>query len=161
MNTGYTTVFEVSYFSNGTFFFSAVTLFVGLFAGGVASVIYGRLPVGEAKTIQERFFYFRLIVLVWIAISTFWFCSNIFQAHKLIHTLRSGGCESVEGTVHVLNREPWGGHGADSVRIADKTFGYSSHAATLGYHGGELLMEGVTARIHFLGNTILKVEIKQ
>jgi hypothetical protein len=161
MTSEYTTVFEVSYLSNGTLFFSAFALFVGLFVGVVATLIRGRMTSGEAKNSQERFFYFRLVVLAWLAISTVWFISNIRTGYQLTHALRSGRCGIAEGSVQVLSREPWGGHGEDSVQIAGKRFGYSSHTATLGYHGGELLTDGVKARVHYLGYTILKVEIKQ
>ena len=161
MPTGYTTVFEVSYFSNGTLFFSIFVLFVCAFVGGTATVIYGRMAASEAEAIREKFFIFRLVVLVCIAVSTIWFASNVYDGCKLTRALKGGECRVVEGTVQVLHREPWGGHSQNNVRIAGKEFAYSCHRADLGYTGGELLIDGVTARVHYLGNTILKVEIKQ
>ena len=161
MNTGFTTVFEVSYFSNGALFFSIFALSVCLFVGGIATVIYGRMAPSEAEPIREKFFYFRFVVLVCIAISTIGFASNIHEGYKLTHALRNGHCGVVEGTVQVLHREPWLGHSQNNIRIEGKEFAYSSHVMMLGYAGGELLVDGVMARVHYLGNTILKVEIKR
>src|SRR3954454_1415604 len=64
MTNGYTTAFQVSYFSNGTLSFSVVALFASLFVAGVAAVIYGRLSAAQAETARRTFFYFRLVPLV-------------------------------------------------------------------------------------------------
>jgi hypothetical protein len=162
----YKTVFEVSYLTNGTLFSSVLILFIGILVGTVATIIRRRMPVSEIKATQEKFFYFRLVMLVWIGISTVWFISTIHSGYRLIHALRTGHFEVVEGTVQVLHREAWSGHDRGNIiQIADKTFGYSSHEDSLAYNWGEVLTDGVAARIYYLataerGNRILKVEIK-
>jgi hypothetical protein len=53
-----------------------------------------------------------------------------------------------------LARERWG----DLIQIADKRFSIV-HKDKLSYRGGELEVEGIQARVHYLGDDILKVEI--
>jgi hypothetical protein len=161
MTNGYTTVFKVSYFSNGTLFFSVVALFACLFAAGVAAVIYGRLTSAQAEAARKTFFYFRLVPLVCAGFSAIWLLSNLYSGYNLTHALSNGQCGVVEGIVHVVRQEPWDGRGGTIIEIGGKKFGYSSHQDKLGYRGGELRVGGVAARVHYIGNTILKVEIKE
>ena len=105
-----------------------------------------------------------MVLLVLLLVCLVWLVSNLYSGFELTHALRSRYCQVVEGTVQVPNREKWGGHGADCIRIAHKDFSYSYYDRTLGYnrtisHSGEL-RDGVTARLHYLGHTILKVEVK-
>ena len=161
MTAGYTTAFQVSYFSNGTLFFSVVALFACLFVAGIAAVIYGRLSAAQAEAARRTFFYFRLVPLVCAGFSTIWLISNICDGYRLTRALRSGHCGIVEGTVHVVRQEPWDGRGGTIIEIEGKRFGYSTHQDKLSYRGGDLQVDGVAARVHYIGNTILKVEIKQ
>jgi hypothetical protein len=166
MKTGYTTVFEVSYFNNLTIIvFSALVLFAVTFVGALATVMYRRMAKTEQNSLRNKIFYFRLIILICLGISSFWFASNIYEAYRLTDALRSGQCDVVEGVVRVLGREPGGvARGSDSIRIAGHEFAYSSRNHSGGYnqtisHGG-VLEDGVMARLHYLGPTILQVEIK-
>ena len=161
MATRYITVFQVSYFSNGTLFFSAVALFASLFAFGVASVLWGRLSAGQAEAARKQFFYFRLVPSILAGLSSIWLGSNIYDGYRFTHVLKDGRCRVVEGTVHVIRDEPWSGRGGGIIQIADKKFGIVSHQDKLSYRGTGLLVEGIIARIHYLGNDMLKVEIAE
>ena len=154
MATGYTTLFQVSYFSNGTLFFSAAALSASLFAAGVASVLYGRLSASQAEAARKKFLYFRLVSLILAGLSTIWLGSNLYDGYHFTHALRNGRCRVVEGTVHLLGQERWGA----VIQIADKKFDIV-RKDKLSYRGGELLVDGIEARVHYLGNDILKVEV--
>ena len=162
MNDGYQTVFQVSYFSNGSLFKSAIFLVIGIAA--VIAVIRSRKS-GKASRLQMILF-FCIWAPFWLSVSGWWFCSNISNGKKLTAALANNQCEVVAGTVQVLHQQPWSGHDAgDHIQIGGKDFAYSDYVEMLGYHktishGGQL-KNGVAARLHYIGNEILKVEIKQ
>src|SRR5438045_1499588 len=109
MTNGYTTAFQVSYFSNGTLSFSVIALFASLFVAGIGAVIYGRLSAAQAETARRTFFYFRLVPLVCAGFITIWLISNVCDGYRLTQALRRGHCGIVDGTVHVVRQEPWDG----------------------------------------------------
>jgi hypothetical protein len=160
MTTGYTTVFQVSYLSNGLALFSAAALLGSLFFAAVATMVYRRLSPPEAEASRQKFMYFRLIPVGCAALAAVWLASNIYDASKFTSALRDGRCAIVEGQVHVIRQEPFDGRGGGVIQIADKTFHIATHQDKLSYRGGQLLVDGITARVHYLGNDMLKVEIK-
>jgi hypothetical protein len=161
MNDGYTTVFETSYFSNGFLLWNIGFLAVGIFA--VRQMIRSR-KWGNGK--QAPIFFMCLWATFWFFASGAWLYLNLTNGRLYTAALANNQCEVVEGTVQVLHEQPAGGHDAgDRIRIGDKEFTYSYFTSTLSYnrtisHGGKLT-NGVTARLHYLGNAILKVEIKK
>lgn len=90
------------------------------------------------------------------------------NGHKFMSALAKNQCDIVEGPVQVLHEQPADGHdpeGGDHIRIDGKEFDINYWTETLCYnktisHGGEL-KNGVVARLHYIGNDILKVEIRQ
>jgi hypothetical protein len=161
MTEQYRTVFEVSYFSNGTLFQSLFVLILCLSILLVARIIRGHMTPTELEATRKKFSSFRLIILACGSISGIWIIANICQGYKLTHALKEGRCAVVEGPVQVLRREPSTGHSENIIQIGDKRFDYTAWNEELPYHGGELLVDGIMARVHCLGNAILKVEIKK
>ena len=165
MTDGYRTVFEVSYLSNGILLLNVTFLFVGLFVPTVVTLIRGRMPESEAREGEQTYRYFLLIAVVWIGIGTLWLFKNLHSGYDLTHAVRSRYCRVVEGKVEVISRQPHGGHGGqENIRIAGKDFGFSYYGGKLGYsrtisHGG-WLTDGVNARLRYIGNTIVKVEVR-
>jgi hypothetical protein len=162
MNDGYQTVFEVSYLSNGSLFMSIGFLCVGI----VAVVAVARSWKTGRMSPHQKFLFVAIWAPFWFLGSAVWIYSNISSGKEWTAALANNQCEVVEGTVQVLHQQPWGGHDSgDRIRIGSKEFTYSYYSSMLGYHttishGGEL-KDGVTARLHYLDNVILKVEIKQ
>lgn len=161
MTEQYRTVFEVSYFSNGVLFQSFFVLVVCLAMLLVAGRIRGRMTPAELEATRKRFFSFVLIVLACCLLSAIWVLSNICQGHKLTHALKDGRCAVVEGPVQVLEQEPWTGHSGDLIQIGGRKFSFTAWNEELPYHDGELMVDGRVARVHYVGNKILKVEIKK
>jgi len=136
-------------------------------AVGVIAVIV--MTTEKTSTPREGVFK-RVFLLVWgtfwISASLFWFVSAARETHKLTQALKEGRCAVVEGTVSVLREQPMSGHAAgDRIRIGDKEFVYSYFVASPGYHmtvsHGGALVNGASVRLHYLGETIVKVEVKK
>jgi hypothetical protein len=162
MNREYRTVFEVSYFSNGSLLMNIVFLCVGI--GVVVASLYS-LKSGRMKPLQ-KIGVFCFWAPFWFLFGGFWLYSNLSSGKELTTALANDKCEVVEGIVQVLHEQPYGGHDAgDHILIGGKDFTCNYYSEMLGYHQtvshGGLLKDGTVARLHYLGNVILKVEIKQ
>jgi hypothetical protein len=169
MSDGYKVVFEVTYLGYTNLVRSLLILCASIL-GLVVLEIIGRAvfraqashPNSGVSAVFKRF-----CVGVWVVagLSTIWLISNIYNASESIRALRSGRCSVVEGTVHVLHKEAWGGHGSDNIRIGDKEFAYSFYGDNPGYHQTishwGALTDETSARLHYFGYRILKVEVKQ
>jgi hypothetical protein len=155
----YQTVFETSYFSNGILFWDAIFLAIGIFATATAVAL-------ARKRLRGPALFLGFISLVWI-LTTIWMCvTTVKEGLGYMASLRNGSCGTEEGVVEVLYRQPEGGHSAgDRIRINKSEFEINYFETTFAYsqtlaHGGAL-NTGVQARVHFLGNRILKVEIAE
>ncbi len=161
MNDAYTTVFEVSYFSNGFLLWNIGFIVVGII--GVTTMIRSRIKGGRQKA---PIFFMCLWSTFWFFGCSVWLYSNLTEGRRYMAALANNQCEIVEGTVQVLHQQPASGHDAgDRIRIGDKEFTYSYYYAVLSYnrtisHGGKLT-NGAVVRLHCLGTAILKVEIKK
>jgi hypothetical protein len=165
MNGTYRTVFEVSHFGN------AHLDFLGI---GVVALIIGLiLPwFSKRKNLKSDHVQFKRLALVYVVgpllilIGVIVFYSNVINERKLTSALANNQCDIVEGVVQVLHQEPVNGHDVgDHIKIGNKEFIYSYWTLTVTFnrtisHGGEL-KNGAVARLHYIGNDILKVEIKQ
>lgn len=169
MREEYRTVFEVSYLgSNGVVFSALLLCACVLVWTGLTIIARGVRRAETARHDPMSFAIFRRFVLgalALTALSLVWFASNLYHTHQVIRALRSAHCDVTEGEVHVLHREPWGGHdGGDVIHIAGKEFVFSFQDTRPGYHQtlahSGLLYEGAFVRVHHLGNTILQIEIK-
>ena len=71
----------------------------------------------------------------------------------------------VEGLVHDFKPEPSSGRGEETFSVADKTFWLSRGVAVPGFNQtrefGSPIREGLYVRIHYVGNNILKLEVKR
>ena len=96
---------------------------------------------------------------------------NIMSAEKAENTrlaslLSSQQHQTAEGVVKVLHQQPAQGHSqGDLIEINSKQFEINYYVIAPGYrqtiaHGGAL-SEGTFARVHYSGDTILSVEIRQ
>jgi len=158
----YKTVFEVSLFSNGVLKESVLFLSVGIAVAIIG--IFAKWYKRPAR-IQNK-----IAIWSWLAIivpfSSIWLIYNIEHGQELTQALKNGRCETVEGLVTVHNEQSSQGHGpGDLIQIAGKELTINYWTCTLGYnqtisHGGEL-QNGVFARLHYVGDEIIKVEIKQ
>ena len=157
MTDGYTTVFEVSYLSNGTVLKASVFLSIGIFAFFALRK--------SLKSRVQKFFFFFVWLPVWLAFSSFWLYLSLRNAREFNDALKMGRCDVIEGVVTVLHEQPRSGHASgDRIRIGNKEFQFSYFTSGLSYdrtisHGG-VLTNGATARLHYLDNAILKVEVK-
>jgi hypothetical protein len=86
-----------------------------------------------------------------------------YREYKRI--LDDGRAAVVEGPITDFRPEPWQGHApAEQFSVNGVTFEYSYFDDTQGFHTttarGGPLRAGVHVRIHHIGNTILKLEMK-
>jgi hypothetical protein len=162
MGGQYTTIFEVSYFGPGGLGMPLLFLSAGVVA---------LLVMTTHKTSTRREGAFKGVFLFvwgtfWISASLFWLASAVRETHKLTQALKQGRCAGVEGTVSALREQPRSRHApGDRIRIGDKEFVYSYFVAGPGYrttvsHGGALV-NGASARLHYLEESIVKVEVKK
>jgi hypothetical protein len=171
MDGAYQTVFEVSCFSNGGLNMDLGFLFTGigfLVVGFILPWFSRRMNWNPVRTSQKRFAFVYVFGPFFIFVGGLMVYFDVSNGCKFTSELANNQCDFVEGIVQVLHEQPSGGHdpeGGDRIRIGDKEFVYSAWTWTLSYnktisHGGEL-RNGVVARLHYIGNNILKVEIKQ
>ena len=159
MNNGYTTIFETSYFSNGWLLWD-----FGYLAAGIAFLILAvctRRPGSRQQ--KAPIWVFCLWAPFWFLFTGLSLYSNLTQGHRFTSVLANNRCEVVEGTVQVLRDDRYDKE--DHIRIGDKEFAYGYYHAVLNYnrtisHGGKLT-NGAVARLHYMGQAILKVEIKK
>jgi hypothetical protein len=81
------------------------------------------------------------------------------------YTLSSGKADYVEGVVENFVPMPAAGHANESFTVNGVTFSYSDYEVTPGFnnaasHGGPV-RQGLYVRIWYVGNDILKLEIKK
>jgi hypothetical protein len=154
----YRTAFEVSYFADDT-----ILGFCFLAAGILVSIVAIRLWKVRAGLAAA---FATFVGFVFTLVSIILICFNLWESHRFIAALRTGHCGIAEGTVEVLHMEPAEGHDpGDRIRINGREFQFSNYRSTVAYnqtisHGG-VLVQGARARLHYIGNDILKVEVAQ
>src|SRR5690349_21571797 len=95
MNDGYQTVFEVSYFSNGSLLMSLVFLSVGI----VAVVAVARSWKSGKMSPHQKFLFVALWAPIWFLVSGLWIYSTISSGKEWTAALANNQCQVVEGTV--------------------------------------------------------------
>ena len=93
------------------------------------------------------------------------FASTYPSYREYNYLLETGRAAVVEGLITDFRPEPWQGHAPpEQFTVNDVTFVYSYFEVTQGFHTTEArggpLRAGVYVRIHHVGNTILKLEVK-
>lgn len=86
--------------------------------------------------------------------------------NDLATAITAGKAQVAEGPVQVLFEQPRGGHTkGDIVKIGNKQFEISYYVAKPTYHQtiayGGVLRKGVYARVHYVGEDIVKIEVKK
>jgi hypothetical protein len=86
-------------------------------------------------------------------------------ASQFAHLYATQQYQVVEGPVHVLRLQPKGGHArGDLIEIGNKQFEIDYYLDTVGYRqtiaNGGVLTEGTYARVYFVDDTIIRVEVK-
>jgi hypothetical protein len=162
MNGEYRTVFEVSYFSNGCLRMSLLFL-----CAGIVLVIGFAIPwISKRASRGRRIWFLYILGPFYFLFGGLLLYSDLSNGWIFTSALANNQCDIVEGTVQVLYEQPRDGHArGDRIRVSDKVFTYSYWQETLCYNktisqGGEL-RNGVVVRLHYIGNDILEVEIKQ
>ncbi len=154
----FTTFFEVSRYSS-----DALLWPVGVLAGGVLMIFVGRQK-RDSGIVGKAMSFLVLPVLMFIAVVML--ISVLGDGRKFTEALRTEHCSVVQGAVTVLHQQPYSGHSSgDLIEVGGKRFDVNYFRYGVGYkqtisHGG-CLTNGVLARLHFLGDTILRVEIQQ
>jgi hypothetical protein len=158
INNGYTTVWEVSPFSNGALLFALVWVVV------VALLFITKRPDRKSNIVQKTMYF--LVLPFGALLGMVFLLAALKDGRELPAALRQGRCEVVAGNVTLVHEQAYGGHGnGDIIRIGQKQFEIDYFTSGFGYkqtvsHGG-WLTNGVSARLHYIGNMILKVEIGQ
>ena len=86
-------------------------------------------------------------------------------ASQFAHLYATQQYQVVEGPVQVLRLQPKGGHApGDLIEISNKQFEIDYYLDTVGYKqtiaNGGALTEGTYARVYFVDDTIIRVEVK-
>jgi len=101
--------------------------------------------------------------------AVFWTISagtNIWIQHSSLYdNYKKGNYKVVEGLVENFDPMPHSGHKLESFTVNGVKFEYSDYMVTSGFnntasHGGPI-KEGLQVKISYIGNNILKLEIKQ
>jgi len=158
MDNQYVTVWQVSQFSNGHLLFSVAWLL-----GGVYWLIFRR-PKKTSHIVDKAFYFLALPFWFWLGMQQL--SSALRKGRELPAALNQQRCEIVAGTVSLLHKQAYGGHEhGDLIQIGKKQFEVDYFSGGFGYRltvsRGGCLTNGASARLHYVGNTILKVEIKQ
>jgi hypothetical protein len=115
---------------------------------------------GRARTIFSYvFFTFALGTTI------FTFKTMIGGRSAAAEALRSGHYSVVEGPVTKFVPMPYTGHAMESFVVGGNRFSYSDYILTPGFHNtashGGPIHEGLYVRIAYVGNDILRLEVRE
>ena len=105
---------------------------------------------------------FIVFTLLWVLGS---FIGTFAEYWNCSHALASGKASYVEGTVDNFVPMPYQGHANESFTVKGVPFSYSDYGVEAGFnqtssHGGPI-RQGLPVRIWYVGNEIVKLEIKK
>ena len=105
-------------------------------------------------------FFFLSFALLWTLIT---FVSTYGQYSSLTKSVSNGGARIVEGVVTNFKPMPVTGHAMEKFCVSDACFEYSDYVIVGGFnntasHGGPI-REGLSVRVTYVGNSILKLEV--
>ncbi len=106
-----------------------------------------------------------LFGLIWTTLHWNVMSAEKLETDRLAAMLSSQQHETVQGVVKVLHQQPVSGHSqGDIVEIAGKKIEINFYTITPGYRNtianGGVLADGVEARVRYVNDVILSVEIK-
>jgi hypothetical protein len=152
----YTVVFDVTQSGFRNLWFPAFGLI--FVAVGSGLVVFRRHL--SART--PRFFPF-----AFLGFAIFWtiatFAGTAGGYSSLASALREGRCEVVTGEVTQFHPMPATGHDTERFVVSGRHFKYSDYIVSPGFnntssHGGPI-REGLSVRIHHVGNDIARLEV--
>lgn len=147
----YETVFEISWHT-----FPWPVLIVGVTALALGAVVLAfRFSRGSRS--------WRVAGIALMVMGLVWCLKQVLDHHRLTQALATQQVRVVEGPVSNYEFRMHDGHGFESFFVHGVGFHYSDFVPSGGYHqpasqGGKI-REGLLVRLHYLDNTILKVEI--
>jgi hypothetical protein len=158
MNAHYVTLFDISTKSFDWHFPAA----------GVPFLVIGAVLIWAGKrnkwTGIRRWngYFFVGFSLLWTFITfriMFWDYSDLHRAYQ------NGNFSIVEGQVENLRPMPYRGHQEECFTVKDATFCYSDYEPTAGFnnttsHGGPI-QSGLPVRIAYIGNNILRIDVRE
>ena len=163
---GYTTVFIVY---DGFWRVVAMGLFVvGLGAVGmVVSIIWMRRQVRTPKWWRQknaaRPWVILFVAVVFVLVGGFGFSLRILDSYRFVRAYADGDAQIAEGIVHVLHKQPAGGHAAgdlveiNGVKLRVEYFRFTSAYKRTIAHGGAL-SEGARVRVWHYDGRVLRVD---
>jgi hypothetical protein len=155
--TAYRTVFDISHKGFDWWFPSA----------GVGFVILGAGLIWASRRYRWRLSkswvgYFMVVFASLWSIGTF---TTLHSEYVHLQTAyREGQFSVVEGLVHDFQPMPYEGHRDECFSVESTTFCYSDYGPSAGFnnsksHGGPI-EEGVPVRVSYVGETIVRLEVK-
>jgi hypothetical protein len=144
----------------------------GLFLALLVFLIILVFWIIEAQKRGEKIAFFKVsfvaIALVGTSIALpLGFIGTFSDYQKCSHSLALGQTSYVEGTVDNFVPMPYSGHtpGLESFTVSGVPFSYSDYIPVAGFnltssHGGPI-RQGLPVRIWYVGNEIVKLEIKK
>jgi hypothetical protein len=151
----YTTVFDLAESGFKAWWFPAV---------GLVFIVIGILVVlGRANHLGGRRFPFVFLgfAIIWTTVSGFW----MYSEYRTLRNARDGTAQVVEGRISDFLPMAKSGHEMERFCVSGKCFEYSDFVVTSGFnntssHGGPI-REGLLARVTYVGDAIVKLEIAQ
>ena len=137
--------------------------FVGLLLVAQPALMQHLLPQGlQGRVRTVLAWLFLLVSAVVTTIATM----NTFINHEgVVASLQNGNYKSVEGIVSDFKPMPPDGHGLESFVVSGQHFSYSDYISTAGFHKSTLnggpIRPGMSVRILYNGNSILRLEVEQ
>jgi hypothetical protein len=106
---------------------------------------------------------------IFLSFAVFWtllsFTTTYGEYLTTIFALRGGRCAVVEGRVTEFVPMPYSGHSEESFTVGGHRFAYSDYVVTTGFHNtsshGGPIHEGLYVRITYLGNLIVRLEVRE
>jgi hypothetical protein len=159
----YVTVFDVAgagYKSAGFPAFGLIFVVLGI----LLVVFRRKLPRWNTRSRLARIIFpygFLCCAVLWTLVA---FISTYSDYRNALRARATDTARVVEGPVTNFVPMPVTGHALERFCVSDVCFNYSDYAVTAGFnrtrsHGGPI-REGLPVRITYLGNTIIKLEVR-
>jgi len=165
---GYTTVFIVY---DG--FWRVVALALFMVAIGVVGLIFSipwfrraYVPRWWHDKEASKPAFLLILSVLWLSVTLFAFSLNIRHSYRLVSAYAGDEAQIVEGPVHVLRKQPEGGHAPgdlveiDGVQLVVEYFRITPAYKKTIEHGG-VLSEGTYARVWHYEGKVLRVDVRQ
>lgn len=130
----------------------------------IAGIVFRDRLKGRLADASRSAYLLLFIGLLWTAFHAYFLFESGTERESLVNSYMGNEYESVEGNVQVLHKQPHNGHDrGDIVKIGDQEFEINYYRKTAAYritlaHGG-LLKDGITARVSYIDDQIVAIEI--